>query len=80
MKTRAIITVVEYPSMPGRYKIKSDAAKDKRGIMFCADAKGEAAAAAIALELAQRVGSRGYQIFATEKVSAMIPSDMRGRE
>ena len=80
MKTRAIITVVEYPSMPGRYKIKSDAAKDRRGVLFCADVRGAAAAAAAALEYAQRLGSRGYQIFAPDAVAVMIPADMRVRQ
>lgn len=74
---RTIITVVEFPSMPGRYNVKSDKFSGKYN--HPRDVSGAPAAAAAAMEYAQRVGSRGYQIFAPAAVLAFIPEDMRGR-
>ena len=76
---RAIITVTESRSMPGRYSVKSDANKDRRGVMHVADVRGADAAAAQAMELATRLGSRGYAIIAPSAVLACIPEDMRQR-
>ncbi|MFA7386488.1 MAG: hypothetical protein WCZ87_02370 [Thiohalobacteraceae bacterium] len=75
---RTIITVVEYPSMPGRYLVKSDANSRDR-YNKPRDVWGAGAAAAAAMEYAQISGSIGYQIFAPENVMDMIPVDMRGR-
>jgi len=74
---RAIITVTEYPSMPGRYIVKSGVASDSRGQIVPRDVSGAEAAAAVAMEFAQRCRS-GYQIFAPRRVLDMIPEDMRG--
>lgn len=76
---RAIITVTEFPSMPGRYNVKSDAETDSRGFNRPRDVAGAEAAAAAAMEYAQRCGSRGYVIFAPRRVLDLIPEDMRGR-
>ncbi len=75
---RTIITVTEYPSMPGRYLVKSDAQR-RRGIIHPVDVSGPEAAAAKAMEYAQRVGSVGYHIFAPRAVLALIPDDMKSR-
>lgn len=79
MSMRAIITVTEFRSMPGRYSVKSDANKDRRGVMHVVDVRGADAAAAHAMELASRLGSRGYAIIAPAAVAAYIPEDMRQR-
>ena len=76
---RAIITVTEYPSMPGRYKVTSDANKDRRGVVRPVDAKGAGAAAAEAMRLAINAGEEGYAIFGSEAVMKLIPADMRSR-
>lgn len=76
---RVIITVTEFASMPGRYIVKSSGAIDRRGVMHEKDVSGAEAAAAHAMEFAQRCGKSGYQIFAPERVLACIPDDMRGR-
>ena len=80
MNARAIITVTETLSMPGRFAIKCDARRDKRGIVPTAEARGEQAAAAKALEYAIAIRSRGYAIVAPAKVLNCIPQDMRERE
>lgn len=77
--TRTIISVTEYPSMRGRYLVRCDAMKDKRGMTYPYDVSGAAAAAARAMDYAARVGSRGYVIFAPSSVLALIPADMRER-
>lgn len=77
---RVIITVTMYPSMPGRYLIKSDAQRTRKGINHPRDVSGAGGAAAAAMEYAQRLGSRGYQVFAPKEVMDMIPEDMRGRD
>lgn len=75
---RTLITVTEYPSMRGRYKIHSTARRDKNGIVRPADVAGDSAAAAQALEYALEYKS-GYAIVAPDKVMQHIPEDMRGR-
>lgn len=74
---RTIITVTEYPSMPGRYLVMSEVAADKRGNLVPRDVSGAEAAAAVAMEFAQRCRS-GYQVFAPRRVLDLIPTDMRG--
>lgn len=76
---RAIITVTESRSMLSRFSIKCDAMRDKRGIVPTREARGEQAAAAVALEYAVGLKSRGYVIFAPAKVLDLIPGDMRER-
>lgn len=76
---RAIITVTESRSMPGRFNVQSSANKDRRGVIHTADVTGASAAAAKALEYAMRVGAVGYAIIAPSNVSAHIPGDMRSR-
>lgn len=75
---RAIITVTEYPSMPGRYVVKSSGVVDRRGKAKAYDVRGAEAAAANAMEFAMRE-KNGYQIFAPKDVLECIPIDMRGR-
>jgi hypothetical protein len=65
--------------MPGRYIVKSAAAVDSRGMPVPRDVTGAEAAAAEAMEMAQRC-KNGYQIFASRRVIDCIPEDMRGRE
>jgi hypothetical protein len=65
--------------MRGRYTVKSSANKDRRGIIPAADVQGADAAAAQALEYAQRVGAVGYAIVGPAAVLALIPPDMRQR-
>ena len=76
---RAIITVNESRSSPGRFTVKSSANKDRRGVIHGADVFGADAAAAKALEYAMRVGAIGYAIIAPASVNAHIPEDMRSR-
>lgn len=76
---RTIITVTESRSMPGRYAIKCDASRDKRGVVPTREVRGEQAAAGVALEYAVGLGSRGYAIVGPEKVLSCIPDDMRER-
>lgn len=76
---RTIITVTEYPSMPGRYKVFSGSRADRRGIVRPRDVQGEHAAAAVAMEYAVDLGGKGYAVFAPRKVLELIPQDMRQR-
>lgn len=76
---RAIITVVASRSMPGRFSVQSSANKDRRGVVFAADVRGEEAAAAQALTYAMGCKS-GYAIIAPTNVAKHIPDDMRSRE
>lgn len=76
---RAIITVTESRSMPGRYAVTSSANKDRRGHIHSADVTGPEAAAAKALEYAVRVGAIGYSIISPSSVAKHIPDDMRNR-
>lgn len=69
---RAIITVTEMPTMPGRYTVRSSESPRAR------DVNNPAAAAAAAMEFALRAPA-GYQVFAPEDVLRHIPQDMRGR-
>lgn len=75
---RAIITVTESRSMPGRFTVTCSARKDKRGYIHPADVFGDAGAAAKALEYAIDCGG-GYAIVAPANVSRHIPDDMRSR-
>lgn len=77
---RSIITVSEFPSMPGRYNVSSDGQKSRAGIARPADVSGEHAAAAKAMELALKAGIRGYVVFAPKKVLDLIPKDMQSRD
>lgn len=76
---REIITVTEFSSMPGRYIVTFSGAQDRRGITHGKDVREPEAAAAQAMEFAQRCGKSGYQIFAPKRVLDCIPEDMRGR-
>lgn len=75
---RAIITVTESRSLPGTFTITCSARKNKNGVIYPAEARGAAGAAAKALEYA--IDCReGYAIVAPENVSKHIPDDMRSR-
>ena len=71
----AIITITEYPSMPGRYKW---AAKIGRKELFgdC-PGHGPEAAAAKAVDCAIRFNKGSYSIFGPREVLANIPDDIR---
>jgi NAD(P)H-hydrate repair Nnr-like enzyme with NAD(P)H-hydrate dehydratase domain len=73
---RAIITITNYPSMPGRYRrtISHNGNVNKSDVV----GGGAEGAAASAMEAATRFGSDGYQIFAPREVMEIIPGDMRG--
>ena len=73
-----IITITESRSMPGNFKIKSSANKDKRGGVFEREAYGCAAAVAEAMSLALDA-SGGYMIFGPQKALDMIPADLRNK-
>lgn len=72
----AIITIVESPSMPGRFFFSIKAG---RTVMKGHDAGREpSAAAAKAMELAICYGKeKGYSIFAPNKISELIPKNLR---
>lgn len=74
---RAIITVTEYPSMPGRFTVKVSGPGMRHPASADASDPGEAAAKAMSYAIS--FGSGGYQIFGSEKVMSQIPDDMRGR-
>lgn len=76
---RIIIAVTESRAMPGRFTIKCDAARDKRGVVPSIETRGAESAAAEALQYAIRSGSRGYAIIAPAAMLACIPEDMRER-
>lgn len=63
MTKRAIITISEFASIPGKYTVRSDKARDRRGVIFERNVDGASAAAAVALELGMLAGASGYQIF-----------------
>ena len=71
--SRAIITVTELQS-PGRFSVERGSGPRR----FRTDISGPAAAAAKAMQYAQRGGA--YQIFAPQKVLDFIPEDMRGKK
>jgi hypothetical protein len=75
---RAIITITEVLSMPGRYTVTCSARKDKRGYVHPTDVHGAEAAAAQALEYSIRCAG-GYAIVGPAKVMQHIPDDMRSR-
>lgn len=79
MTKRAVITISEYASMPGRYIVRSDKARDRRGQIFERQAFDASAAVAIALELGMLAGAGGYEIFGPAAVLSEIPVDMRSR-
>lgn len=73
---RAIITITEYPSMPGRYRWSVQA----NGRTYTGEAGwGAEAAAASAMEAAIAYGRGGYVVFAPSSVLKLIPDDMRSR-
>lgn len=71
-----LISITEYPSMPGRYKwsVKTGR-KEFFGDVPCG---GPEAAAAVAVDKATAFGEAdGYSIFAPKAVLSLIPEDMR---
>lgn len=76
---RSIITVTEYPSMPGRFIVTCNTRRNNRGYIHPADVSGAAAAAAKALEYAIHCGN-GYAIIAPASVKNEIPGDMLSRD
>ena len=72
-----IISVTEYPSMPGRYKWSAKVGvKNLRGYIM---GGGPEAAAAAALDVAIRHGKDGYTILAPKAVLDCIPADIRSK-
>lgn len=72
----ALISITEYPSMPGRYKWS---VKTGKGELFGDIMSGgpEAAASAAVDKAISFGGEDGYSIFAPKSVLALIPEDMR---
>jgi hypothetical protein len=71
-----IISITEYPSMPGRYKWSVKTGKKE----FFGDVPGAGpeGAAAVAVDKVAAFGeSDGYSIFAPKAVLALIPEDLR---
>lgn len=71
----AIITVTEYPSMPGRYKWSAQVGAKR----FYGDVPsgGPEAAAAAAIDVAIRLGKGSYTILGSKPVLDCIPADIR---
>lgn len=71
----ALISITEYPSMPGRYKWSVKTGKRE---LFGEAGQGPEAAAATAVDKAITFGEAdGYSIFAPKAVLEFIPDDMR---
>lgn len=71
-----LISITEYPSMPGRYKWSVKTGKKE----FFGDVPGGGpeGAAAVAVDKATAFGEAdGYSIFAPKAVLALIPDDVR---
>ena len=74
---KAIITITEHPSMPGRFQYSL-----QRGRITLKghDAGHDpAAAAAKAMELSISYGAGGYAIFGPQKVLDQIPIELRAK-
>lgn len=73
----AIITVTEYPSMPGRHKWSAQVGTKR----FYGDvpSNGPEAAAAAAVDVAIRHGKGNYTILGSKAVLDCIPPDIRNQ-